>query len=60
MSVVDEDTPRAPDHVFDGGFRFWVSVMASRPCAQLGGKVEAGNSREFGRAEVDVLAQSPV
>ena len=29
-------------------------------CAQLGGKVEAGNSREFGRAEIDILVQSPL
>lgn len=64
-SVRDEDSPRAPDYVFDSGLPvlgicYGQQVMVE----QLGGKVEAGDAslegggREFGRAYVDVLAHN--
>ena len=55
------DTPRAPQAVFDADIPvLGICYGQQTICAQLGGKVEAGNSREFGRAEVDVLAESPL
>ncbi|MGF6778677.1 glutamine-hydrolyzing GMP synthase [Paraburkholderia sp. GAS334] len=52
-SVVDEDTPRAPQAVFDLGVPvlgicYGMQTMAE----QLGGKVDSGHLREFGYAEV--------
>ncbi|SEA41286.1 glutamine-hydrolyzing GMP synthase [Paraburkholderia sartisoli] len=52
-SVVDEDTPRAPQAVFDLGVPvlgicYGMQTMAE----QLGGKVDNGHLREFGYAEV--------
>jgi GMP synthase (glutamine-hydrolysing) len=60
-SVPDEGSPRAPDIVFESG----VPVMGicygqMTMAAQLGGKVESGHHREFGRAEVEALADSPL
>jgi GMP synthase (glutamine-hydrolysing) len=59
-SVLDKDSPRAPDALFDArvpilGICYGEQVMA----AQLGGTVEGGHHREFGRAEVTVTASSP-
>jgi GMP synthase (glutamine-hydrolysing) len=52
-SVVDMDTPRAPQAVFELGVPvlgicYGMQTMAE----QLGGKVESGHLREFGYAEV--------
>jgi GMP synthase (glutamine-hydrolysing) len=52
-SVVDEDTPRAPQAVFELGVPvlgicYGMQTMAE----QLGGKVDNGHLREFGYAEV--------
>ena len=60
-SVTHADTPRAPMAVFDAkipvlGICYGQQTM----CAQLGGSVEAGESREFGRAEVEVTTPSPL
>lgn len=54
-SVVSADTPRAPELVF----RLGVPVLGicygqQTMCAQLGGAVEEGTTREFGRALVEV------
>ena len=54
-SVALADTPRAPQIVFDMqvpvlGICYGQQTM----CQQLGGRVEPGTSREFGRAELDV------
>ena len=52
-SVTEADTPRAPGAVFEAGIPvLGICYGQQTICAQLGGKVEAGNSREFGRAEV--------
>ncbi len=58
-SVHDQDAPRVPDALFAAkvpmlGICYGQQAMA----AQLGGKVAAGQKREFGRAEVEVLQQS--
>jgi GMP synthase (glutamine-hydrolysing) len=54
-SVLDKDAPLAPQAIFEAGVPvlgicYGEQVMA----AQLGGKVEGGHHREFGRAEVEV------
>ncbi len=56
-SVPDEGSPRAPQAIFDSG----VPVMGicygqMTMAAQLGGGVESGHHREFGRADVTIQA----
>jgi GMP synthase (glutamine-hydrolysing) len=59
MSVVDVDSPRAPDQVFSMGVPvFGICYGQQTMCEQLGGKVVKGTTREFGRAELTVSAQS--
>ena len=54
-SVLDIETPRAPDAVFTMGLPvLGICYGQQTMVAQLGGKVEAGETREFGRAFVDV------
>jgi GMP synthase (glutamine-hydrolysing) len=60
-SVPDAQSPRAPEAIFQSG----VPVMGicygqMTMAAQLGGGVESGHHREFGRAEVAVNAASPL
>ena len=56
-SVAMADTPRAPQEVFDLdvpvlGICYGQQTM----CQQLGGRVEPGTSREFGRATLEIRA----
>jgi GMP synthase (glutamine-hydrolysing) len=54
-SVIDVGTPKAPDAVFTMGLPvLGICYGQQTMVAQLGGKVEAGHHREFGRANVDV------
>ena len=54
-SVTHTDTPRAHDAVFALGVPvLGICYGQQTMCAQLGGLVEAGDHREFGRAYVDV------
>src|SRR5436190_4972753 len=58
-SVHEKGSPRAPQAIFDSGVPvlgicYGQMVMA----AQLGGLVEGGHHREFGRADVEVKAAS--
>ncbi len=60
-SVIGAGTPRAPEKVFHMnvpvlGICYGEQTMV----AQLGGAVEAAEHREFGRADVDVVASSPL
>lgn len=58
-SVIGDETPRAPEAVFHMGVPvLGICYGQQTMCAQLGGKVEAPDHREFGRAEVDVVAPS--
>ncbi len=60
-SVLDEDSPRAPDIVFDMGVPvFGICYGQQTMVQQLGGRVEAEQSREFGRAYVDIVEDSKV
>ena len=54
-SVLDIGTPKAPDEVFTMGLPvLGICYGQQTMVAQLGGKVESSNHREFGRATVDV------
>ncbi len=60
-SVTEDNSPRAPDVVFISkvpvlGICYGQQTMAE----QLGGKVESGHHREFGRAMVEVREPSPL
>ena len=55
-SVTASDTPRAPDELFEMGLPILgICYGEQTMCAQLGGKVEPSNHREFGRAFIDVI-----
>jgi GMP synthase (glutamine-hydrolysing) len=54
-SVTEEDSPRIPDCVFKLGIPvFGICYGQQTMVAQLGGTVESGHAREFGRASVTV------
>jgi len=58
-SVALADTPRAPQIVFDLAVPLLGICYGQQTiCAQLGGRVEPGTSREFGRAELEILENS--
>ncbi|MEE9313589.1 MAG: glutamine-hydrolyzing GMP synthase [Rhizobiaceae bacterium] len=60
-SVFDEDSPRAPQAVFDSGVPILAICYGQQTlCTQLGGKVEGGHHREFGRADVEIKKSSPL
>ncbi|WP_395830077.1 gamma-glutamyl-gamma-aminobutyrate hydrolase family protein, partial [Elstera sp.] len=54
-SVTLEHTPRAPEWVYQQNVPILGICYGEQTiCAQLGGKVEGGLHREFGRAEITV------
>ena len=54
-SVLEGESPRAPDGVFETDLPvLGICYGQQTMCAQLGGKVEPSDHREFGRAFVDV------
>mgnify|MGYP001806076697 CR=1 FL=1 len=58
-SVPDGDSPRAPQQVFECGVPvLGICYGQMTMAAQLGGTVESGHHREFGRAEVEVRQPS--
>jgi GMP synthase (glutamine-hydrolysing) len=58
-SPAEADSPRAPQIVFEAGVPvLGICYGQMLLAAQLGGKVESGHHREFGRAEVSVKAPS--
>jgi GMP synthase (glutamine-hydrolysing) len=60
-SVPDADSPRAPDAIFESGVPvLGICYGQMTMAAQLGGEVESGHHREFGRADVSVHASSPL
>ncbi len=55
-SVIGDETPRAPERVFEMGIPILgICYGQQTMCAQLGGKVEAPEHREFGRAQLDIV-----
>ena len=60
-SVTEDLSPRAPDAVFAAGVPvFGICYGQQTMCEQLGGKVESGHHREFGRAVLTVDTASPL
>ena len=60
-SVPDAGSPRAPDAIFESGVPvLGICYGQMTMAAQLGGEVESGHHREFGRADVSVHASSPL
>ena len=58
-SVHVEGSPRAPELIFDSGVPvLGICYGQMTMAAQLGGEVEGGHHREFGRADVEVKADS--
>ncbi|GAL11250.1 GMP synthase [glutamine-hydrolyzing] amidotransferase / ATP pyrophosphatase subunit [Vibrio astriarenae] len=60
-SVTEENSPRAPQYVFDSGVPvlgvcYGMQTMAE----QLGGKVASSDEREFGYAQVSVSGESAI
>ena len=59
-SVIDEG-PRIDAKLFDLNLPvFGICYGEQLMCELLGGKVEAGHDREFGRAEIDLVRPSPI
>jgi GMP synthase (glutamine-hydrolysing) len=60
-SVLDKDAPLAPPSIYQAGVPvLGICYGEQAMAAQLGGAVEAGHHREFGRAEVLVTEDSPL
>lgn len=60
-SVLDENSPRAPQVVFDSKLPILAICYGQQTlCTQLGGQVEGGHHREFGRADIEILKSSPL
>jgi len=60
-SSTTEDSPSAPPAVFALGVPvLGICYGQQTMCARLGGAVEASEKREFGRAEIELVAESPL
>ena len=58
-SVLDKDAPLAPEAIYKAGVPVLGICYGEQAMAQqLGGQVEGGHHREFGRAEVEVTKPS--
>ena len=58
-SVTEEGSPRAPREVLDANVPILAICYGQQTLAlQLGGKVEGGHAREFGRADVEIREPS--
>src|SRR5476649_22652 len=58
-SVHEKGSPRAPQAIFDSGVPvLGICYGQMAMAAQLGGTIEGGHHREFGRADVEVKAAS--
>ncbi len=60
-SVTTDTSPRAPQELFEAGLPiFGICYGQQTMAAQLGGQVEGGHHSEFGRAEIEILTESPL
>jgi GMP synthase (glutamine-hydrolysing) len=56
-----DNSPRADDSVFTRGLPvLGICYGEQTMCAQLGGSVEASDDREFGRADITIIEDSPL
>jgi GMP synthase (glutamine-hydrolysing) len=59
--VLDDNAPLEPQAIYQAGVPvLGICYGEQAMAAQLGGKVEGGHHREFGRAEVRVAEDSPI
>ena len=59
-SVTEDGAPRAPQEVFEMGVPvLGICYGEMTMAAQLGGKVEGGHHREFGRADIHRASSRP-
>lgn len=60
-SVTVQSSPRAPDSIFTSGVPvLGICYGQQTMTEQLGGEVESGHHAEFGRADVEIIADSPL
>jgi GMP synthase (glutamine-hydrolysing) len=60
-SVLDKDAPLPPPSLYQAGVPILGICYGEQAMAhQLGGRVEGGHHREFGRAEVEVTEETPL
>jgi len=60
-SLTESHTPRAPQRVFELGVPvLGICYGQMAMVQQLGGSVESSAKREYGRAEVEIVGQSPL
>jgi GMP synthase (glutamine-hydrolysing) len=60
-SVLDKNAPLAPQSIYEAGVPLLGICYGEQAMAQqLGGRVEGGHHREFGRAEIEVTKPSPL
>ncbi|XHB98384.1 glutamine-hydrolyzing GMP synthase [Nitratireductor sp. ac15] len=60
-STVDIGSPRAPQVIFDSGLPvLGICYGEQTMCAQLGGRVEGSDHREFGRAFLEIEDDCPL
>jgi GMP synthase (glutamine-hydrolysing) len=60
-SAHEAASPAAPAAIFDLGVPvLGICYGEMTMCAQLGGAVEGGHAREFGRADIQVVRESPL
>lgn len=60
-SVTHQDTPRAPEAIFKAGIPILgICYGQQTMVAQLGGSVESSDHQEFGRADIELLDESPL
>jgi GMP synthase (glutamine-hydrolysing) len=60
-SVAQANSPRAPGSVFTRGLPvLGICYGEMTMCGQLGGRVETGHGGEFGRAEIEIVRESPL
>ncbi|KAA0972129.1 glutamine-hydrolyzing GMP synthase [Aureimonas fodinaquatilis] len=60
-STTEENSPRVPQEIFEAGLPILgICYGQQTMCAQLGGRIEGGLHREFGRAFVEVQRPSPL
>jgi GMP synthase (glutamine-hydrolysing) len=60
-SAHEAESPAAPQRIFELGVPvLGVCYGEMTMCAQLGGQVESGHAREFGRAEIRIARESPL
>jgi len=57
-SVIGDETPRAPERVFQMGIPvLGICYGQQTMCAQLGGRVEEPEHKEFGRATLEIVKE---